>query len=40
VRFSLVRTPAGWRIADVLGGDEPSLLRALEDSNHKARRKH
>jgi hypothetical protein len=40
VRFSLVHTPAGWRIADVLGGDEPSLLRALEDSNHKARRKH
>jgi hypothetical protein len=40
VRFSLVRTVAGWRIADVSSGDEPSFLRAIEDSNRKARRKH
>jgi hypothetical protein len=40
VRFSLVRTPAGWRIADVSSGDEPSFLRAVEDSNRKARRGH
>ena len=40
VRFSLVRTAAGWRIADVSSGDEPSFLRAIEDSNRKARRRH
>ena len=40
VRFSLVRTAAGWRIADVASGDEPSFLRAIEDSNRKARRRH
>ena len=40
VRFSLVRTAAGWRIADVASGDEPSFLRAVEDSNRKARRRH
>jgi hypothetical protein len=32
-RFSLVRTRAGWRIADVSSADEPSLLRAIEQSN-------
>jgi Protein of unknown function (DUF3828) len=40
VRFSLVRTAAGWRIADVSSGDEPSFLRAIEQSNRKARSKH
>jgi hypothetical protein len=35
--FSLVRTKAGWRIADVSSPDEPSLLKALRDSNAKAR---
>ena len=40
VRFSLVRTAAGWRIADVSSGDEPSFLRAIEESNRKARRRH
>ncbi len=40
VRFSLARTAAGWRIADVSSGDEPSFLRAIEDSNRKARRTH
>jgi hypothetical protein len=37
VKFSLVRTAAGWRIADVSSGDEPSFLRAIETSNRKAR---
>jgi hypothetical protein len=40
VRFSLLRTAVGWRIADVSVSDEPSLLRALEESNRKARRTH
>lgn len=40
VRFNLVRTAGGWRIADVSSSDEPSLLRAIEDSNRKARAKH
>ena len=35
--FSLVRTPVGWRIADVSSADEPSLLKSLEASNRKAR---
>jgi hypothetical protein len=39
VRFSLVRGPAGWRIADVASGDEPSFLHAIEESNRKARRR-
>ncbi len=34
-RFSLVRTRAGWRIADVSGDGEPSLLGALEEANRK-----
>jgi hypothetical protein len=38
--FNLVRTKGGWRIADVSSSDEPSLLKALEDSNRKARPKH
>ena len=40
VCFSLVRTPSGWRIADVASGDEPSFLRAILDSNREARRRH
>jgi hypothetical protein len=36
-RFSLVRTRAGWRIADVSSKDEPSLLNAIEQANRKAR---
>jgi hypothetical protein len=38
VRFSLLRATAGWRIADVSSGDEPTFLRAVEGSNRKARR--
>jgi hypothetical protein len=34
-----VRGPAGWRIADVASGDEPSFLHAIEESNRKARRR-
>jgi hypothetical protein len=37
--FSLVRTPAGWRIADVSSSDEPSLLKALAKSNAEAKRR-
>jgi hypothetical protein len=40
VKFSLVRTTAGWRIADVSSADEPSFLRGIEASNRKARHKH
>jgi hypothetical protein len=39
IRISLVRTPVGWRIADIAAPDEPSLLRALEASNRSARAK-
>jgi hypothetical protein len=35
--FSLVRTAAGWRIDDVSSPDEPSMLRAIEQSNKEAR---
>lgn len=35
--FSLVRTKAGWRIADVSSPDEPSMLRGIEESNRKTR---
>jgi Protein of unknown function (DUF3828) len=38
-RFSLVRTRAGWRIADVSSADEASLLGALEKSNREERAK-
>ena len=38
VRFSVVDTSRGWRIADVSSADEPSLLSALEDANRKARK--
>ena len=40
VKFSLLRTKAGWRIADVSTSDETSFLRGIEESNRKARRKH
>ena len=35
--FSLERTKAGWRIADVSSTDEPSLAAALAKSNREAR---
>ena len=38
--FRLVRTKAGWRIADISAVDEASLLRALEKSNRTQRAKH
>ena len=37
VRFSLVRTKLGWRIADVSSAGEPSFLRAILASNSRAR---
>ena len=40
VRFSLVRTAAGWRISDISSADEPSFLHGLEASNRKERAKH
>ena len=40
VRLSLIRTKLGWRIADISAGDTPSLIRALEQSNRKARQRH
>jgi hypothetical protein len=40
VRFSLVRTAAGWRISDVSSGDEPSFVRAIEEANRMARSRH
>jgi hypothetical protein len=40
IRFSLARTKAGWRIADVSSADEASLLAALEKANRKARGRH
>ena len=38
--FTLVHTAAGWRIADVSSGDEPSFLHGIEQANRAARRKH
>jgi hypothetical protein len=38
-KFTLVRTPRGWRIADVSSAAEPSLLQALEKSNREQRAK-
>lgn len=40
VNFSLVRTGAGWRIADVSSPGERSFLGAIEKSNRKIRAKH
>lgn len=37
IRLSLTLTTDGWRIADVSAHGEPSLLRALQRSNSKAR---
>ncbi len=39
-QFTLTRTAKGWRIADVSSVDEPSLLKALESANRRARAKH
>ena len=39
VALKLVRTPAGWRIADVSDADEPSLLADLTAWNRKHRRR-
>ena len=33
----LVRTPAGWRVADIASPGEPSYLRALQASNRAER---
>jgi hypothetical protein len=35
LRLRLVRTPAGWRIADIVTADEPSLLAALNRFNRR-----
>ena len=40
IRLSLTLTKAGWRIADISAHGEPSLLRALQRSNSKARSHH
>ena len=39
IRLKLVRTPLGWRIADVGTKSEPSLLKDLLEANRKARRR-
>ena len=36
LRLSLVLTPSGWRIADVVGTDGHSLLRELQAANRAA----
>ena len=38
IRLKLIRTPAGWRIADVTTPEEASLLHDLQESNRKARK--
>jgi hypothetical protein len=38
--FSLVKTRAGWRIADVAAEGEPSLVAAIEQANREARARH
>jgi Protein of unknown function (DUF3828) len=38
IRLKLVRTPAGWRVADVSTANESSLLHDLQESNRKARK--
>lgn len=35
LRLRLVRTAAGWRVADVVTADEPSLLEALNRFNRR-----
>ena len=37
IRVKLVKTPSGWRIADVGTKSEPSLLHDLLEANRKAR---
>ncbi|HEX8225760.1 MAG TPA: hypothetical protein VF605_18280 [Allosphingosinicella sp.] len=37
VRLRLVRTPQGWRIADVATSDDPSLLEDLRRANRRRR---
>lgn len=37
VRLKLVRTPAGWRVADIATPDSPSLLSDLRRSNRRRR---
>ena len=39
IRLKLVRTPSGWRIADVGTKSEPSLLQDLRQANRKATRR-
>ena len=39
LRLSLVQTPSGWRVADVVDPYGRSLLRALEKSNRELRAK-
>ncbi len=38
VKLKLIRTAAGWRVADVGTSDEPSLLKDLEEANREARK--
>jgi Protein of unknown function (DUF3828) len=38
IQLRLVRTAAGWRVADVGTSDEPSLLKDLEKANREARK--
>jgi len=40
VKFSLIRTGGGWRIADVSSADEPSFLAGIEKSNREMRVRH
>jgi hypothetical protein len=37
LRLTLVRTSAGWRIADIAAADEPSLLQSLRRFNARRR---
>ena len=38
ISLKLVRTAAGWRVADVSTPEEPSLLHDLEQANRRARK--
>lgn len=38
LRLRLVRTSLGWRVADLVAEDEPSLLRSLTRSNRRRAR--
>jgi hypothetical protein len=37
IRLKLVRTPAGWRVADIATADDPSFLTDLQASNRRQR---